>query len=105
MTVTADQMHPQIEAAVYTLERLSAKEREQAPTEHYAQNFNTLLELVKEAMPEVDPRRWPQQVDTTRPSMKQGLASARYVEIHSYLKQMLSILAEGLSPPSTTMMG
>lgn len=105
MAITPDQIHTQIEGLVYALERIPAKEREQKPTGQFADNYNTHLALAKEAMPDVDSRRWPPEIKIEGPAMKLPTSNARYVEIHAYLKVMLAILAEGIEPPTAGLLG
>lgn len=98
MPVSAEELFPQVQAAAQVLEKVSAKEREQYPHKAFADNYNNLLALAKEAMPETDPRRWPPVVEIHIPSMGFSTAKARYVEFHSYLKQIEAILAAGIEP-------
>ena len=99
MSVTPDQMYTQIEGAAYALEKIPAKEREHKPGGQFAENYNTLLSLAKESMPGTDVRRWPPTIEIHQPAVGIQSSNARYVEIHSYYKQMLAILSEGLEPP------
>lgn len=98
MSITPDQIHAQIEGLIYALERTTAKEREQKPNAQFAENYNTQLALAKEAMPAVDGRRWPPEIEIHEPAMGLPTSSARYVEMHGYLRQMLAIVAEGIEP-------
>lgn len=105
MFVTPDQIYAQIEAAASALEKLSAKEREQKPHQQFAENYNNLLSLAKEAMPSIETRRWPPEVVIHRPAMGIPSANSTYVEIHSYYKQLLTILSEGTEPPVAGILG
>jgi len=99
MPVTPDQMHTQIDAAAYGLEKMSVKEREQKPHEQFVENYNMLRSLAMESTPSADQRRWPPAVTIHRPAMGIPSANASYAEILSYLKQMLAILSESVEPP------
>ncbi len=105
MILTPDQIYTQIEGAVYALEKVPAKEREQKPSEQFATNYNNLLALAKESMPSADDRRWPPQIKIHEPAMALPTSTARYVEIHSYYKQILAILSEGLEAPAAGFLG
>ena len=96
MPVTPDEIYGQIQAASSALEKLSAKEREQKPHQQFGENYNMLLSLAKESMPAVDSRRWPPEVVIHKPSMGIPSTNASYVEIHSYEKQLIAILSEGI---------
>lgn len=98
MSITAEDLYPQVQAAAQVLEKISAKEREQSPHKAFADNYNNLLALAKEAMPSLDARRWPPLVEILTPSMGLPTAKARYIEFHSYLKQIEAILASGIEP-------
>jgi hypothetical protein len=98
MPITAEQMYGQITKAVEALSKMSAKERGQNPTKQFAENYNTQLALSKEALPNVDNRRWPPIMEIHTPSAGQPSAKGKYIEFHTYYSQMQSILAEGLEP-------
>lgn len=59
MPVSAEELFPQVQSAAQVLEKVPAKEREQYPHNAFADNYNNLLALAKESIPETDPRRWP----------------------------------------------
>lgn len=98
MSTSPEDLYPQIQAAANVLEKIPAKEREQAPHKEFAENYNNLLALAKKAMPKIDSRRWPPEVQIHTPAMGLPSAKARYVEFHSYLKQIEAILASGIEP-------
>ena len=98
MTVTADQILPQVQAAIRALEKLPAKERDQKPSKLLVNNYNQLLLLAKEAMPTVDSRRWPPEATINTPAMGLPTSDARFTELHAFLEQVSSILAEGTTP-------
>ena len=98
MPISAEELFPQIQAAAKALDKIPAKEREQYPHKAFADNYNNLLALAKEALPETESRRWPHVVEIHEPSMGFSSAKARYVELHSYLKQIETILAAGFEP-------
>ena len=105
MTVTADEMYSQVVGAKEALGKLSAKERQTHPSKHFGENYNRLLELSKEAMPNVDSRRWPQPVPFSAPHMGASCAVAGYADIDSYFGEILAILIEGSSAPAAGIMG
>lgn len=88
MAINANQASAQVTGAIRALEKLPAKEREAKPSSTFARNYNNLLALSKEAMPDVDERRWPPVVDEI-------VSDARYTEIHAFLEQISAILGEG----------
>lgn len=90
MAINANQASAQVEAAIKALEKLPAKEREVRPSSTFARNYNNLLALAKESMPDVDKRRWP-------PTVEEMVCDARYTEIHAFLEQLSAILQEGYS--------
>ena len=69
MSITAEDLYPQVQVAAQVLEKIPAKEREQSPHKAFADNYNNLLALAKEAMPSLDARRWPPLVEILTPSM------------------------------------
>jgi hypothetical protein len=95
MAITANQVSSQVAGAIRALEKLPAKERESKPSATFADNYNNLLALAKEAMPEVHQRRWPPVAGILRPAMGQASCEVRFTEIHSFLEQVRSILDEG----------
>lgn len=98
MAITADQISAQVAGSIRALEKLPAKEREAKPSKSFVHNFNNLLELAKESMPEVDSRRWPTVISgTPQLGMAQSSQEIRFTEIHVFLEQIQAILGEGLS--------
>jgi len=88
MAINANQAGAQVAGAIKALENLPAKEREAKPSSTFARNYNNLLALSKESMPQVDDRRWP-------PAVEEIVCDARYTELHSFLEQLKAILSEG----------
>lgn len=88
MAINANQASAQVTGAIRAFEKISAKEREARPSSTFARNYNNLLALAKESMPDVDERRWP-------PTVEEMVCDARYIEIHAFLEQMSAILQEG----------
>tara|TARA_R110002051_G_scaffold105688_2_gene178746 strand:+ start:2489 stop:2836 length:348 start_codon:yes stop_codon:yes gene_type:complete len=103
MEISAEVLEPQVAASVRALEKLSAKEREKKPNAHFADDYNRLLNLAKEALPEVPKKLWPEEVGKTNPAMGPNHADANYVEIHSYLNQVLAILSQNIEPAEVLM--
>lgn len=97
MAVNANQVSSQVAGAIRALEKLPAKERESKPSATFADNYNNLLALSKEAMPEADARRWPPAASVLRPSMGQPSCEVRFTEIHAFLEQLQAILGEGVT--------
>lgn len=62
MPITKDQVRMTAQAIVETLDQLTAKERARHPMMGYAKELNKLIELGKEAAPDVDPRLWPEPI-------------------------------------------
>ncbi|MGY4888940.1 UNVERIFIED_CONTAM: hypothetical protein EX528_00680 [Xanthomonas axonopodis] len=98
MSVTSSQIYAQIEASAEVLKNLSAKEREQQPFKEFGDNYNSLLSLAKEVLPNIDPRRWTPTVTTDQSGTATAKANATYAEIHSYFTQLLAILSEDIEP-------
>lgn len=88
MAINANQVKAQVTGMIRALEKLPVKERETRPSPAFARNYNSLLELSKEAMPNVDERRWP-------PSIEEVVCDVRYTEIHAFSEQIGAILQEG----------
>lgn len=97
MPLRPEQVHDQVDAAIYALEKLTTKEREQKPLPGFGENYNLLLSLAKEAAAGAEDRRWPPMV-TIHESVANPTTNARYVEIHSYLRQIQAILNEFIEP-------
>lgn len=97
MRPNADQLHHQVTQALEGLAGLTEKERTLEPTKAFGENYNNLLALSKEAVPSVDPRRWPAPLGF-RDTAAEGVSFTitRYVEIVSYLKQVGAILSESI---------
>ena len=87
MAINANQAHAQVTSAIRALEKLPAKEREATPSTIFVGNYNNLLLLAKESMPDVDERRWP--------PVAEARSNVRFTEIHSFLEQLSAILNEG----------
>ena len=77
------QIGQQLLALLDTLRTLPAKQKEQMASSQYCEDANRLLELAKEAIPEVDPRLWPTPL---KPNDQQGF---RYVEIETFVLRVL----------------
>ncbi len=73
----------QLVAFLDTLRTLPAKQKEPMASSQYCEDANRLLELAKEASPEVDPRLWPTPL---KPKDQQGF---RYVEIETFVRRVL----------------
>jgi hypothetical protein len=98
MAVTADEMHHQIKLALDTMGKPTAKDTGDMVSSHFAENFNRQLALSKEAMSEVDERRWPRELDVRQPSMGPGKSNATFAEVRAYYGQILGVLSEGVTP-------
>lgn len=75
-----------------TLSGMSAKQREQEPFPRFAEDFNRLLELAKEAAPEHDARIWPQPIRVEDAGAGRTQVFARYVEIEAAARQIASLV-------------
>ncbi|RBB37540.1 hypothetical protein DPV79_21325 [Burkholderia reimsis] len=98
MAVAPDQLYNQIKVALDSAPKLSAKDADVYVTVAIAKNFNQLLELAKEAMPEVDKRRWPDALDATPAAMGPGRSNITFAELRTLYGQLMAILAEGFDP-------
>jgi hypothetical protein len=97
MAITANQISHQVAGAIQALEKLPAKERETKPSKIFIDNYINLLALAKEAMPNVDERRWPPIAGIHQPAMGQPSSEVRFTEIHAFMEQIQAILSEGIS--------
>ena len=77
------QVGQQLLALLNTLRTLPAKQKEQMASSQYCEDANRLLELAREATPEVDPRLWP------TPLKPEDQQSFRYVEIETFALRVL----------------
>jgi hypothetical protein len=62
-----------------------------------AKNFNQLLELATEAMPDVDKLRWPDALDATPAAMGSGRSNVIFSELRP-LRSIDGHLSEGFDP-------
>jgi hypothetical protein len=97
MAITAAQISHQVAGTIRALEKLPAKEREAKPSKTFVDNYNNLLALAKEAMPNVDQRRWPPVGGIHQPAMGQPSSEVRFTEVHAFMEQIQAILSEGIS--------
>lgn len=98
MTITADDLRPQIMAALETFEKMSAKERETQVSKYYAERINELISLGKQAMPDVFESRWPRSIPIrTAMSNLGGNGEATYADIRAILAELGAVLAEGIT--------
>jgi len=77
------QIAQQLLALLNTLRALPAKQKEKMASSQYCEDANRLLELAREAIPEVDPRLWP------TPLKPEDQQSFRYVEIETFVLRVL----------------
>jgi hypothetical protein len=98
MAVTAEEMYTQIKSALDAMGKPSVKEMETFITTAHANNFNKLLTLSKEAMPNVDERRWPASIAPNPTAMGPGKADSKFAEVRSYYGELLGILGGGFDP-------
>lgn len=89
MGVTPHEVRANAKAFIDSLERLSAKQREQMPSRQFAEQFNRLLEVARETAPQVDHRLWPPPLEVTE-HMGVVQVSSRYAEIETYARQVLA---------------
>jgi hypothetical protein len=93
MAVNTHQVRAKAQAFVTALTKMGPKEREQQPTAQFAEDFNRLLVLAKEAAPEVDARLWPKPLEfSPRANMTEPGVRARYAEIETYARQVLDLV-------------
>lgn len=94
MTLEPHQVRQKALAFVDSLSKLTAKEREQPPTVQYGREFNRLLELAKEAVPNIDDRLWPEPVGFKKPEYFDEITNATYGEIETYAHQIVNLIPE-----------
>ncbi len=75
----------QLVAFLETLRTLPAKQKEQMALSQCCEDANRLLELAKQASPEVDPRLWP------TPLIPEDQHSFRYVEVETFVLRVLGV--------------
>lgn len=98
MTITADDLRPQVVAALETFEKMSAKERETQASKYYAERINELINLSKQAMPDVVEARWPKSIPIrTAMTNMGGNGEATYADIRAILAELGAILAAGIT--------
>lgn len=85
MPITRSQVRAKAKAIADSLSKLTQAERQCEPSVEYVESYNQLLELAKEAVPDVDARLWPSTVPT----------SVRYAELLTYANQICALV-----PPS-----
>jgi hypothetical protein len=100
MAVNPCHVRQRAQAFLEALSCMTAKEKDRVPAVQYGQQFNKLLQLAKEAAPAVDARLWPQSVGATGPIGLAPVANARYVEIETYVRQIISLVPEEPLRPS-----
>jgi len=100
MPASPDSVQQQVLMAMQALEKLSAREREERPYRHFGENYNKLLALAKESLPSAIPSRWPPVLTLTTAGVGPSHVDARYVEIQSYMNEIVSILSEDVEPLS-----
>lgn len=86
------QVRQSVSAYVATLEKLPAKQKDQAPTQRYAEDFNRLLDVAKIACPEIDSRLWPSPIVVRSAVGGMVVVEARYVEIETYARIMMNLI-------------
>lgn len=96
MAIDARQVIQKAEAIVNTLARMTPKQKEEAPSYSFGQEFNKLFDLAKEADPSIDARLWPTPLGSGESEdMAPKTANARYVEIEAYARQVAILLDAG----------
>jgi hypothetical protein len=96
MPLEQSQIRLKAKAFVDSLERLTAKQRDQMPSPQYVSEYNTLLQHAKEAAPQVDLTMWPPPIQMEDAGMGVTQVRARYVEIETYARQILAIFPQAL---------
>lgn len=96
---TADELYPQLKNSLNSFEKMSAKERESRVSLYYAQRINDLLQLSKDAMPNVTGKRWPDAIPLSKPQMGPGHGEASYADVRAILSELTAIVDSGRSPP------
>jgi hypothetical protein len=90
MPVSASEVSAMASVFVDTIGKMSAKEREKTPTMPFAERFNNILVLAKEAAPDVDSRLWPEPIKQTDGTTR--MVNAHYGEIETYASQIVQLL-------------
>ena len=88
MSVDATLVAQQLLALLNTLRSLPTKEKEQTPSSQYCHDANRLLEMAKEAFPDVGPGLWPTPLN---PADRQ---SFHYVEIETFAARVLMAIQD-----------
>ncbi len=100
MAVKPCQVRQKARAFLEALSCMTAKEKERVSAVQYGRQFNKLLELAKEAAPAIDTSLWPQSVGQTEPISLAPVTNARYVEIETYVRTIISLVPEEPLRPS-----
>jgi len=79
-----------VQAAVVAIETMSAKERKTPASDHFGRIFNSILELAKHALPDVDPAKWPGPVASRRLGSG-GFCEARHAELSAHLRRVAAL--------------
>lgn len=96
MPLESSQIRQKAKAFVDALERLTAKQRNEAPTPQYASEYNALLEQAKEAAPQVTPEMWPPPIQISDAGMGVTQVFARNPEVETYARQILANFPQSL---------
>lgn len=92
MPVSIDEARAQIQTFIASIGGMTAKQKESSPTVQFCERFNTVLELAKEARPQVDARLWPKPFEPYETVGGMMHVETRYSEIESYARQVLANL-------------
>jgi hypothetical protein len=84
-------MLAKIRGTMAALDKMTAKEREAAPSGTYGRDYNKLRDEVEKAYPNLK-EALPPRVEVFEPVMGAEMVRARYVEIHSYYAQLHELL-------------
>ena len=76
---------------------MTAEQKGHMPNVQYGEQFNQLLQLAREAVPEVDARLWPKPIAVRLSFLTGPMLEATYMEIETYVRQVLNLLPERAS--------
>lgn len=97
-TVSTHDVRAMAGALLTAMRSMTSNQREQLPMKEFGERYNCLLELAKEVVPNIDPRRWPKPV-TFAPygQADRIMTSARFVELEAYIREIEAVVPQDFS--------
>lgn len=86
----------QVLGSINALNKLTVKERDKKPSTHYASDYNRLLNLARQSLPDIAGNRWPADIPIKQAPMGPMHSQVNYIEILSYLNQITAIFEQNI---------